>query len=116
MHTEYGPLVGIADDLFEIANIYYKQEENYKALENYHESLKLNDELEHQGQQGIIHYNIGKIFHLKENFTEAFPHLDIALMIFTKINLEMPFEVIEENEYYRKAKILWEDCKKRKSI
>jgi len=113
LHTEYGPLVGIADDLFEIANIYYKQEDYYKALENYYESLKLYDDLKHQGQQGIIHYHIGEILHLKENFTEAFPHLDKALMIFTKINLEMPFEVIEENEYYRKAKTLWEHIKRR---
>jgi len=99
IHTKHGPLVGIANDLFEIANIYYKQEDYHNALENYYECLKLYDELKHQGQQGIIHYYIGKIFHSQEKFTEAFTHLDKALMIFTKLNLEMPFEVIEENDY-----------------
>lgn len=55
--------------------------------------------MKHPGQEGIVHYYIGKILHLQENVNEAFKHLDKALMIFTKINLEIPFEDIEENEY-----------------
>ena len=53
---------------------------------------------------------------MQENANEAFKHLDKALMIFTKINLEMPFEVVEENEYYLKAKTLWDDIKNKRNI
>lgn len=116
IHSNYGPIVGIADDLFEIANIYLKQKEHNTALKNYYKSLEIYEELKHEGQQGIIHYYIGKILHLQDEFTEAFAHLDIALMIFTKVYLEMPFENIEENEYYRKAKQLWDDIRNNRTV
>ncbi len=116
LHSKYGALEGIADDLFEIASIHYKKKDYDKSLLNYYESLKIYNELKLPGQEGIVHYYIGKILHLQENANEAFKHLDKALMIFTKISLEMPFEVVEENEYYLKAKTLWDDIKNKRNI
>ena len=113
IHIEFGPMEGIADNLFEIAMILYKQKFYGKSFKNFYESLKIYKELQYLSQEGIINYYLGKIIYLKNDFNEAYKHLDRALMLFTKIGFENPFEDIESNEYYIKAKTLWEDIRKR---
>jgi two-component system, sensor histidine kinase PdtaS len=76
----------LAKVLGNIANVYGRQDNYSKALENYYRSLKIHERLNDEKQIGIMCGNIGIVYYRMKEFPKALEFYEKALKIAQKQN------------------------------
>lgn len=107
LHSEFGPLEGIADDLSEMGTILCKQKNLSEGLKKFEEALQIYKVEKILSKTAISLFEIGKIYYRLNQYSKALPYLEEAFNIFKKLGLFAP-----EEYYYRKIKKMLEDIKK----
>jgi len=111
LHSEFGPLEGIADDLSEIGKILYKQGNFSEGLDKFKEALQIYNVESILSKTAITLFEIGKIYYNLDQYSEAFPYLDNAFNYFKELGLQAP-----DDYYYTNVKKMLEEIKKSKNI
>jgi tetratricopeptide (TPR) repeat protein len=107
IHSEFGPLGGIADDLAEIGCILEKQQHFSDALDKFKEALQIYKVEKTLSKTAIILFEIGKIYYTLSQYSDARLYLNEALEEFEKLGLSEP-----DDYYYKKTKELINQMKK----
>ncbi|TFG27167.1 MAG: tetratricopeptide repeat protein [Promethearchaeota archaeon] len=107
LHSEFGPLEGIADDLSEIGSILCKQRSFSDGLKKFEEALQIYKAERIVSKTAISLFEIGKIYYKLNQYLKALPYLDEAFNYFKELGLLTPDEY-----YYRNIKKMLEDSKK----
>ena len=107
LHSEFGPLGGIADDLAKIGSILCKQKNYSEALNKFKEALQIYRVEKIMSKTAIALFEIGKIYYKLTQHSNALHYLDEALNNFKKLGLKEP-----DDYYYEKTKKMIEEIKK----
>ncbi|MFX1443104.1 MAG: tetratricopeptide repeat protein [Promethearchaeota archaeon] len=107
IHSEFGPLGGIADDLAEIGGILNRQKKFSEALNKFKEALQIYNVEKILSKTTIVLFEIGKIHFKLNQHSEALLYLEEALKNFKKLGLKEP-----DDYYYKKTNELIKEIKK----
>lgn len=99
LHSQFGPLEGIADDLTDIGRVLYKQEKYSEALNKLKEALQIYKSEESLSKMIIAQFEIGRVYYKSNHYSEALPYLEEVLSNYEKLGLEDP-----DDYYYKKTR------------
>ncbi len=106
LHSQFGIVEGIADDLTEIGKILYKQKKFSKATSKLKEALQIYEGQELLSKMVIIQFELGRICYKSNQYSEALPYLKETLSSCKKLGLEKP-----DDYYYEKTKKMLKEIK-----
>jgi len=108
LHSQFGPLEGIADDLTDIGRVLYKQEKYSEALNKLNEAIQIYKGEESLSKMVIAQFEMGRIYYKSNKYSEAIPYLEDSMNMYKKLGLDDP-----DDYYYKKTKRMLDDIEEK---